>query len=95
MMRSRNSYVVYESTPYDETEALRPLENLPAAAITTHDQAFARLEDATDDEVLAVAPVSMVTGYHLTQMPLTVITIEALKWWILNTDRHSANVSKV
>lgn len=70
--------MVYESVPYDEAGALRPLEDLPAAAVTTHDQAVARLEGASDDEVLAVAPVSMATGYHLGQMPLTVITINEL-----------------
>jgi len=79
MMRSRNSHVVYESVPYDETGALRPLDDLSAAAVTTHDQALARLEGASHDEVLAVAPVSMATGYHLTQMPLTVITINELQ----------------
>lgn len=76
--------MVYESVPYDETGALRPLDDLPAAAVSTNDWAVARLEDATDKEVLAVAPVSMATGYHLGQMPLTVITIDELPTEIIS-----------
>ncbi|WP_157500687.1 hypothetical protein [Halobacterium sp. CBA1126] len=77
-MLARNPHVVYDSIPYDETEALRPLEALPAAAVVTHDEAVARLEDASDDEILAIEPVSMATGYHLGQTPLTTITIDEL-----------------
>lgn len=74
-MRDKHPYLVYESIPYDEVSALFPVASLPSDAVVRDTAAEELIEATADDEIVAVAPVSMATGYLLAQEPLTVVKL--------------------
>lgn len=77
-MRIRHSYLVYDSVPYDEVATLLPFSSLPSAAVTREARAAERLAETDDDDILAVGPVSMATGYRIAQEPLTVVDLSLI-----------------
>lgn len=72
-MRDRHPHCVYESLPYDEVSDLFPVSSLPCGAVVRDLDAQDLLEVTPAEEIVAVAPVSMATGYLLAQEPLTAV----------------------
>ena len=77
-MRSEHPCHIYESIPYDEVSALFPVSSLRAEAVVRNANAEELIEATPDAAIIAVAPVSMATGYVLAQEPLTVIKLSQL-----------------
>lgn len=74
-MRGKHPYLVYESIPYDEVSALFPVSSLPREAVVRDADAEELIEATSAEEIVAVAPVSMATGYLLAQEPLTAVKL--------------------
>lgn len=77
-MRSKHPYLVYDSIQYDEVTDLFPVSSLPNDAIFRNVNAEELVETTPDEAIIAVAPVSMATGYVLAQEPLTVVKLSQL-----------------
>lgn len=77
-MRGEHPHLIYDSIPYDEVSALFPVSSLHAEAVVRHANAEELLEATPDAAIIAVAPVSMATGYALAQEPLAVIKLSEL-----------------
>jgi hypothetical protein len=77
-MHSTHSYLVYDSIPYDEAAILFPVSSLPADAVVRNANAEELIEATPDEAIVAVAPVSMATGYALAQEPLTAVKLSQL-----------------
>ena len=75
-MRNMHPYLVYDSVPYDEVSALLPVSSLPGEAVDRGVAAVDLIEATSDENVLAVAPVSTATGYMLAQEPLTAVDLD-------------------
>lgn len=74
-MRDKHPYLVYENIPYDEVSGLFPVSSLPADAVVRDADAKDLIEATPAAEIVAVAPVSMATGYLLAQEPLTAVKL--------------------
>jgi hypothetical protein len=77
-MRDKHPYLVYDSIPYDEASDLFPISSLPNEAIVRNANAEELIEATPDEAIIAVAPVSMATGYALAQEPLTAVKLSQL-----------------
>lgn len=77
-MRDKHPYLVYDSIPYDEASDLFPVSSLPADAVVRNANAEELIEATPDEAIIAVAPVSMATGYALAQEPLTAVKLSQL-----------------
>jgi len=77
-MRDKHPYLVYDSIPYDEASDLFPVSSLPADAVVRNANAEELIEETPDEAIIAVAPVSMATGYALAQEPLTAVKLSQL-----------------
>jgi hypothetical protein len=67
--------LAYESIPYDEVSALFLLSSLPSDAVVRDADAEKLIEATPAEEIVAVAPVSMATGYLLAQEPPTAVKL--------------------
>lgn len=63
--------------PYDDVQALLPLDDLPEAVVTRGATAAAVLRESESPR-LEVAACSMATGYKLATMPLTLVAVDEL-----------------
>ncbi|SEH53582.1 hypothetical protein SAMN05192561_10571 [Halopenitus malekzadehii] len=77
-MRDKHPYLVYDSIPYDEASDLFPVSSLPTDAVVRNANAEELIEATPDEAIIAVAPVSMATGYALAQEPLTAVKLSQL-----------------
>ena len=77
-MRDKHPYLVYDSIPYDEASDLFPVSSLPSDAVVRNANAEELIEATPDEAIIAVAPVSMATGYALAQEPLTAVKLSQL-----------------
>ncbi|GAA5432825.1 hypothetical protein GJ633_00655 [Halorubrum sp. CBA1125] len=77
-MRNKHPYLVYDSIPYDEASDLFPVSSLPTDAVVRNANAEELIEATPDEAIVAVAPVSMATGYALAQEPLTAVKLSQL-----------------
>jgi hypothetical protein len=77
-MRDKHPYLVYDSIPYDEAAGLFPVSSLPTDAVVRNANAEELVEATPDEAIIAVAPVSMATGYALVQEPLTAVKLSQL-----------------
>lgn len=74
-MPNKHPYLVYDSIPYDEASALFPVSSLPTNAVVRNANAEELIEATPDEAIIAVAPVSMATGYALAQEPFTAVKL--------------------
>lgn len=77
-MRGKHPYLVYDSIPYDEAADLFPVSALPTDVVVRNVNAEELVEATPDKAIIAVAPVSMATGYALAQEPLTAVKLSQL-----------------
>lgn len=77
-MRDKHPYLVYDSIPYDEASDLFPISSLPTDAVVRNANAEELIETTPDEAIVAIAPVSMATGYALAQEPLTAVKLPQL-----------------
>lgn len=77
-MHDKHLYLVYDSIPYDEASDLFPVSPLPTDAVVRDANAEDLIEATPDAAIIAVAPVSMATGYALAQEPLTAVKLSQL-----------------
>jgi len=77
-MRDRHPHLVYDSIPYDEASALFPISSHPTDTVVRNATAEELIERTADEAIIAVAPVSMATGYALAQEPLTAVKLPKL-----------------
>jgi hypothetical protein len=77
-MPTENTNISDHSIPYNEVSELFPLRSLPSEAIERDTAAVENVKSVADRDIVAVAPVSMATGYKLSQMPFTVVKLDLL-----------------
>lgn len=77
-MLIKHSHVIYDSVPYDEVSGLFPLSSLPGEAVVRDAAAVELIETIPDERILAVAPVSMATGYRLAHEPFRAVKLRHL-----------------
>ena len=77
-MRDKHPCLVYDSIPYDEVSALFSGSSLSSDAVVRDANAEELIETTPDEAIIAVAPVSMATGYALAQEPLIAVKLSQL-----------------
>lgn len=78
MMRNSHIYVEYESIPYGAFASVYDEARIPASAVVQDYNAEELIAETPDDQILAVGPESMATGYLLASKPLTAVRLAAL-----------------
>lgn len=77
-MTTGHLHVAYDAVPVDEVSGLFPLSSLPPRAVARDTDAVQLIEATADEAILAVAPVSMATGYQFAQAPVTAVQLDRL-----------------
>ncbi|ERG99155.1 MAG: hypothetical protein J07HQX50_00297, partial [Haloquadratum sp. J07HQX50] len=77
-MRDEHLHLVYDSIPYDEVSDLFQIPSLANDAVVQNANAEELIEATPDEAIIAVAPVSMATGYALAHKPLTAVKLSQL-----------------
>ncbi len=68
----------YDTVGYDDVADLFPVSERPPRAVARAAAADRLIEQTSDERILAVAPVSMATGYQFAQAPRTAVRLDRL-----------------
>lgn len=74
-MQDKHLYIIYESVPYDEVSDILSMSSLPNNAIVRNRDANKLMEMTPDEDIVAVAPVSLATSCQLSKEPLTAVKL--------------------
>jgi hypothetical protein len=77
-MLDEHPYLIYDTIPYGEVTDLFPLSSLSQKAIVRDGAALEAIDATPAEDIVAVAPVSMATGYKLAQEPLQAVRLDRL-----------------